>query len=68
MQPSGSAPVTDLFLRWKAGDREGLDQTVSLVECEPRRTAPGAMPDERPGPTSKFAARKAAEARVAKEG
>ena len=67
MEPSGSAPVMDLFLRWKAGDREGLDQTVSLVDCEPRRTAPGAMPNERPGHTLKLAAREAAEARVVKE-
>ena len=51
MEPAGSAPVTELLLRWKAGDRGGLDQAVPLVERELRRIAHHAMRSERPGHT-----------------
>ena len=51
MEPAGSAPVTELLLRWKAGDREGLDQAVPLVDHELRRIAHCAMRSERPGHT-----------------
>ena len=51
MEPAGSAPVTELLLRWKAGDREGLDQAVPLVDRELRRIAHRAMRSERPGHT-----------------
>jgi len=51
MEPAGSAPVTELLLRWKAGDREGLDQAVPLVDHELRRIAHRAMRSERPGHT-----------------
>ena len=51
MEPSESTPVTELLLRWKAGDREGLDQAVPLVDHELRRIAHRAMRSERPGHT-----------------
>jgi len=51
MEPAGSAPVTELLLRWKAGDREGLDQAVPLVDHELRRIAHRAMRGEREGHT-----------------
>ena len=51
MEPAGSGPVTELLLRWKAGDREGLDQAVPLVERKLRRMAHRAMRNERPGHT-----------------
>ena len=51
MEPSESTPVTELLLRWKAGDREGLDQAVLLVDHELRRIAHWAMRGERPGHT-----------------
>ena len=51
MESAGSAPVTELLLRWKAGDREGLDQAVPLVDRELRRIAHRAMQSERPGHT-----------------
>jgi RNA polymerase sigma factor (TIGR02999 family) len=51
MESAGSAPVTELLLRWKAGDREGLDQAVPLVDHELRRIAHHAMRGERDGHT-----------------
>jgi len=51
MQPTGPRPVTELLLRWKAGDRQGLDQAVPLVNRELRRIAHRAMRSERPGHT-----------------
>lgn len=51
MEPPGSTPVTELLQRWKAGDREGLDQAVPLVDRELRRIAHRAMRNERPGHT-----------------
>jgi len=51
MQPTGPRPVTELLLRWKAGDRQGLDQAVPLVDHELRRIAHRAMRSERPGHT-----------------
>jgi RNA polymerase sigma-70 factor, ECF subfamily len=51
MQPTGPRPVTELLLRWKAGDRQGLDQAVPLVDRELRRIAHRAMRGERPGHT-----------------
>src|ERR1035438_9875501 len=50
-QPTGPRPITELLLRWKAGDRQGLDQAVPLVERELRRIAHRAMRSERPGHT-----------------
>jgi len=51
MEPPSSAPVTELLLRWKAGDREGLDQAVPLVGRELKRIAHRAMRNERPDHT-----------------
>ena len=51
MEPAGSTAVTELLLRWKAGDREGLDRAVPLVDRELRRIAHRAMRNERPGHT-----------------
>ena len=51
MEPTGSTPVTQLLLRWKAGDREGLDQAIPLVDRELRRIAHRAMRSERLGHT-----------------
>ena len=51
MEPAGSTAVTELLQRWKAGDREGLDRAVPLVDRELRRIAHRAMRNERPGHT-----------------
>ena len=51
MQPPGPKGVTELLLRWKDGDRQGLDQAVPLVDRELRRIAHRAMRKERPGHT-----------------
>ena len=51
MQPTGPRRITELLLRWKAGDRQGLDQAVPLVDRELRRIAHRAMRSERPGHT-----------------
>ncbi len=51
MQDTGATPVTDLLLRWNAGDRGGLDKAVPLVDRELRRIAHRAMRGERPGHT-----------------
>ena len=39
VEPSRNEPVTELLLRWRAGDRECLDQLVPLVDGELRRIA-----------------------------
>jgi RNA polymerase sigma-70 factor (ECF subfamily) len=51
VQPTGPRRITELLLRWKAGDRQGLDQAVPLVDRELRRIAHRAMRSERPGHT-----------------
>ena len=51
MQPPGPKGVTELLLRSKDGDRQGLDQAVPLVDRELRRIAHRAMRKERPGHT-----------------
>jgi RNA polymerase sigma-70 factor, ECF subfamily len=43
--------VTGLLRRWQAGDREGLDQLLPLVERELRRMAHAHMRNERSGHT-----------------
>ena len=43
--------VTELLLRWRAGERECLDRLVPLVEAELRRIAHYRMRRERPGHT-----------------
>lgn len=48
MQSTGARPVTELLLRWKSGDRQGLDRAVPRVERELRRIAHRAMRGERP--------------------
>jgi RNA polymerase sigma factor (TIGR02999 family) len=45
------APVTELLLRWRAGDRECLDQLLPLVDGELRRIAHRYMLMERRGHT-----------------
>ena len=44
-------PVTQLLLRWRAGDRECLDQLLPLVDAELRRIARHYMLMERSGHT-----------------
>ena len=51
MEPSAPEPVTDLLTRWRAGDRECLNQLVPLVEGELRRIAHRYMRMERQGHT-----------------
>jgi len=51
LQPTGRGPVTELLLRWRAGDRECLNQLVPLVEGELRRIAHHYMRMERRGHT-----------------
>jgi RNA polymerase sigma-70 factor, ECF subfamily len=51
MEPTGSAPATELLLGWKAGDRECLNQLIPLVDTELRRIAHRFMQKERPGHT-----------------
>ena len=51
MEPARSEPVTELLLRWRAGDRECLNQLVPLVESELRRIAHRYMRMERDGHT-----------------
>jgi len=46
-----SEPVTHLLLQWAAGDRNGLDQLVPLVETELRRIARRYLRGERSGHT-----------------
>jgi RNA polymerase sigma-70 factor, ECF subfamily len=40
---TGNGAVTELLLRWRAGDRECLNQLIPLVEPELRRLAHGCM-------------------------
>ena len=49
MQPTKTEPVTELLLRWRAGDRECLNQLVPLVDGELRRIASHYMRMERRG-------------------
>lgn len=51
MEPSRQELVTELLLRWRAGDRACLDQLVVLVNDELRRIAHGCMQKERYGHT-----------------
>jgi len=51
MEPTRHELVTDLLLRWRAGDRQCLDQLVPLVEDELRRIARSYMRAERSGHT-----------------
>ncbi len=51
MEPIRQELVTDLLLRWRAGDRQCLDQLVPLVENELRRIARSYMRAERSGHT-----------------
>ena len=47
MEPPNQDQVTELLLRWRAGDRASLDKLVLLVEEELRRIAHGYMLKER---------------------
>jgi RNA polymerase sigma-70 factor (ECF subfamily) len=51
VEPTGPEPVTELLTRWRAGDRECLNQLVPLVEGELRRIAHRYMRRERRGHT-----------------
>ncbi|MFN7994209.1 MAG: sigma-70 family RNA polymerase sigma factor [Bryobacteraceae bacterium] len=51
MERAGATTVTQLLLRWKAGDRDGLDRVILIVNQELRRIAHHAMRGERPGHT-----------------
>ena len=51
METTGSEPITELLLRWRAGDQECLNRLVPLVEDELRRIAHRYMRKERPGHT-----------------
>jgi len=51
VEPGGHEPVTELLLRWRAGDQACLHQLVPLVEGELRRIAHRYMRMERPGHT-----------------
>jgi RNA polymerase sigma-70 factor, ECF subfamily len=51
VQPTRPEPVTELLTRWRAGERECLNQLVPLVESELRRIAHRRMRMERPGHT-----------------
>ena len=46
-----SQPVTELLLRWSAGDRDCLNELIPLMEPELRRIAHRHMRRERPGHT-----------------
>jgi RNA polymerase sigma factor (TIGR02999 family) len=48
---SETEPVTELLLRWRAGDQESLNRLVPLVEDELRRIARHYMRNERRGHT-----------------
>jgi RNA polymerase sigma factor (TIGR02999 family) len=45
--PDSSNPVTDLLVRWRAGDREALDSLMPLVYSELRRLAHSYLQRER---------------------
>jgi RNA polymerase sigma-70 factor (ECF subfamily) len=51
VEPTRPEPVTELLTRWRAGDRECLNQLVPLVEGELRRIAHRCMRKERQGHT-----------------
>ena len=51
MASNASEPVTELLLRWSAGDRDCLNQLTPLMEQELRRIAHRHMRRERPGHT-----------------
>ena|SRR5215472_14599219 len=51
MQPKQAGAVTDLLLRWRAGDKESLHRLIPLVEQELRQIAHRYMRKERPGHT-----------------
>ena len=51
MEPTRPEPITELLTRWRAGDRECLNQLVPLVESELRRIAHRYMRMERSGHT-----------------
>jgi RNA polymerase sigma factor (TIGR02999 family) len=48
---NASQPVTELLLRWGAGDRDCLNELIPLMEPELRRIAHRHMRRERPGHT-----------------
>lgn len=51
MEPEKSEPVTELLLRWRAGDQECLNRLLPQVEGELRRIARHYMRMERQGHT-----------------
>jgi RNA polymerase sigma-70 factor (ECF subfamily) len=51
VEPTGSEPVTELLLRWRAGDQECLNRLLPRVEGELRRIAHRYMRMERQGHT-----------------
>ncbi len=51
MELTGKEAATELLLRWKAGDRECLNQLIPLVEAELRRISHRFMQKEDPGHT-----------------
>jgi len=51
LETRGSEPITELLLRWRAGDQECLNRLVPLVEHELRRIAHHYMRKERPDHT-----------------
>ena len=51
LEPAESEPVTELLLRWRAGDQECLNRLLPLVESELRRIAHRYMRMERQGHT-----------------
>jgi RNA polymerase sigma-70 factor (ECF subfamily) len=51
LEPKGPEPVTELLLRWRAGDPECLDRLLPQVEGELRRIAHHYMRLERQGHT-----------------
>ena len=51
MGSNASQPVTELLLRWSAGDRDCLNELIPLMEPELRRIAHRHMRRERPGHT-----------------
>jgi len=49
LEPRGAEPVTELLLRWRAGDQECLHRLLPKVEGELRRIAHRYMRMERLG-------------------
>ena len=56
MNQQHSQPVSELLVRWKAGDQEALEQLVPLVYKELREIARYHLQRERPGHTLQSAA------------